>query len=257
MMKRTFLTLCLIVAITSSTVCAEETIRLATGEWSPYTSENLKYSGVVSRIVTEAFALQGVKAEIEILPWGRAMAVAVEGESNGTFPWFYNTERAKNLLISDEVMSTKYVFFHLKSYPFEWNTFDDLIGVDIGATVEWFYGKKFESAEKTGKISVERAPSLEINFRKLLGGRIHIFPSEPHAGYSLLNKSFNIDDIRKLTFHPKEFHNKSLHLMLSKKNQKNKQMLKLFNQGLKQLKESGRYARYFEESKKGDYVIKK
>ncbi len=38
-------------------VFAEETIRLASGEWEPYQSQHLKYNGVASRIVSEAFAM--------------------------------------------------------------------------------------------------------------------------------------------------------------------------------------------------------
>ena len=46
---------------------AEETIRIAIGEWPPYTSKELKHYGVVSRIVAETFALEGVKVVILLL----------------------------------------------------------------------------------------------------------------------------------------------------------------------------------------------
>ncbi len=49
----------LYLAVSSSSV-AEETIRLTNGEWPPYLSKNLKYYGISSRIVTEAFALEGL-----------------------------------------------------------------------------------------------------------------------------------------------------------------------------------------------------
>ncbi len=44
----------------------EETIRLTNGEWIPFLSEDLKHYGVISRIVKEAFALEGMKVEYVI-----------------------------------------------------------------------------------------------------------------------------------------------------------------------------------------------
>jgi len=236
---------------------AGETIRLSTGEWNPYTGEDFKYFGVTCRVIIEAFALEGVKAEIEFLPWGRSMAVTVEGDRDGTFPWLYKSERAEELYLSDEIMMTRYVFYHLKSYKFDWKTVKDLEGIDIGATVEWFYGDEFEKAEKTGKISVERAYSNEINFKKLFGNRIKLFPLEPDGGNAILNKEFTAEERKRLTYHPRSFEAKPLYLMLSKKDKKNERLIKLFNKGLKRLRESGKYDQYHEESRRGDYIIKK
>jgi len=39
----------------------------------------------------------------------------------------------------------------------------------------------------------------------------------------------------------------------SRKVEKNKRMLELFNKGLKQLKAAGKIDRYFSESRRGDY----
>jgi len=38
-----------------------ETVRLTSGEWAPFTSEHtLKHNGLVSRIVRDSFALEGI-----------------------------------------------------------------------------------------------------------------------------------------------------------------------------------------------------
>jgi len=49
-------------------VLAGETIRLANGEWVPYQSKSLKHCGAVSRIVTKAFASEGITVEYEYFP---------------------------------------------------------------------------------------------------------------------------------------------------------------------------------------------
>ena len=162
--------------LTSTGIFAEETIRITIGEWAPFLSKDLKHYGLAARIVTESFALEGVKVEYGFFPWARSKFFAQEGEWDGSAVWMHNSERAKDFLFSDSVVEVKNIFFHLKSYSFDWNTIDDLKGIPIGGTIEYSYGEEFQNAEKTGEIEVQRAPSDEINFRKLLAGRIKIFP---------------------------------------------------------------------------------
>ena len=73
--------------IFSSSLSANETIRIANGEWPPYLSKELKHYGVASRIVAEAFALEGVKVKYGFFPWGRAYAVVQRGEWDGSVIW--------------------------------------------------------------------------------------------------------------------------------------------------------------------------
>ena len=232
---------------------AEETIRIAIGEWPPYTSKELKHYGVVSRIVAETFALEGVKVVYGFFPWARCKYYAKEGEWDGTAVWAHSPERAKYFLFSDPVIEVKYVFFHLKSFRFDWNSYEDLKGIAVGGTIEYNYGKDFQSAEKSKKIKVQRAPSDEINFKKLLAGRVKIIPIELDNGYQLLQKKFRPEDIQSLTYHPKPVSLTYNHLMLSKKVKRIQRMLKLFNRSLKRLRESGKYEQYFAESRRGKY----
>ena len=47
---------------------ADEVITLTSGAWLPYLSECAPHHGVVSRIVTEAFALEGVRVNYIFRP---------------------------------------------------------------------------------------------------------------------------------------------------------------------------------------------
>jgi len=236
---------------------AEKNMRIATGEWDPYISKDLKYFGIVGRIVTEAFKLEGVNVEYGFFPWARAMDLTKSGEWDGSAVWVYNTERAKDFLFSDTVIAGKAVYFKLKSYPFDWETIDDLKGIHIGATIEYSYGKIFDSADKSGKIIVQRAPSDVINFKKLLAGRIKIFPNNLEVGYSLLNKNFSQKEIQLITHHPKYYQVSEYHFIILKNSERGKGFLKLFSKGLKRLKESGKYEQFLAESRRGEYIIKK
>ena len=229
-------------------------IRLASGEWAPYQSKNLKYYGVASRIVTEAFTLGGIKVEYNYFPWARSFENAESGEWDGTFLWFNTRERRKAFYISDPVIEIQYVFFYLKSELFDWETIDDLQGIFIGGTLKYDYGMAFQEAEKTGKIKVERTPNDELNFHKLLKKRIRIFPNDLDAGYAIIRKNYTPEQAKLFAFHPRPLKSAPHHLLLSKKIERNKKLIKLFNSGLSRLRKSGKIKLYLKESRRGDYV---
>ncbi len=77
---------------------AEETIILANGEWLPYQSKELKHYGVASHIVTESFALSGIKVKYKFRPWKRAYEETKEGGFYGSFLWTQSEERQVFLL---------------------------------------------------------------------------------------------------------------------------------------------------------------
>lgn len=235
---------------------AEQKVRITNGDWPPYLSENLKHYGVISRIVTEAFAVHNVVVEYDFFPWGRAYVLAKEGDWDGSVVWYYKEERAKDFFFSEPVIEMKQVFFYLKSSSFNWKTYDDLKGIYVGATIGYFYSESFDKAEKAGKILVERVHTDLINFKKLLMKRIMIFPSDLDAGYYVLQRDFKKEDVELITHHPKLIAAKQSHLILSKKIKRNERLIKLFNKGLRALKENGKYDQYLIESRRGEYLKK-
>ena len=232
---------------------AAEPIRLASGEWSPYQSQHLKHFGVASRIVSEAFALAGIQVEYGYFPWARSLENAESGKWDGTFLWFDTPERRKLFYISDPVVDIQYVFFHLKDYPFDWQTVDDLKGIFIGGTLKYDYGETFQSAEQAGTIKVERAPSDELNFKKLLEGRIQIVPNDLDAGFDIIRQHFTPEETKLFAYHPQPVKLAPHHLLLSKKIKRNQQMMAHFNRGLAQLKASGKMKQFLAESRRGAY----
>jgi len=136
-LKQILMILCLTVTFTVSSSFAKErnapqTIRLAIGEWAPYHSSNLKHYGLGSRIITEAFALEGVQVQYDFFPWARSLFYVESGDWEGSGIWYYSPKRAQYSLYSDTVLEFSYVFFHLKSYSFDWTIIEDLQEIPIG-----------------------------------------------------------------------------------------------------------------------------
>ena len=226
---------------------AQQTVRLAVGEWEPYVSQNLPQKGLIARIITEAFALEGVKVELGFFPWARAKALAKQGEWDGTFPWVHSDKRAEEFLFSDAIIANQGVFFHLKSFDFQWREYTDLQGLSSGATSGYNYGDGFNEAQKNGTLAVQTVPSDELNFKKLLRKRFDIFPSNLHVGYQQIKNNFSPVDAEKFTHHKKVLTDNELHLIFGKNSAANRGFLKAFNKGLQKLKASGKFDQYLAE----------
>ncbi|WP_200373846.1 substrate-binding periplasmic protein [Thiocystis violacea] len=232
---------------------AEDRIRLTNGEWPPYFSSHLKHYGVGSRIVSEAFAMEGVRVEYGFFPWKRSLKLAEEGTWDGAVGWDKNPERERKFHVSLPVWEAPWVFFHLKSLSFDWIDFDDLRDLRIGGTLGYMYSRGFFEAESSGRIKVERTTSDELNFKKLRGGRIDVFPQLMDIGYFQLHELYDPETVDLFTHHDIPIGKHCDYLLLSRHGERNTEMMERFNRGLKKLRQSGKYEQYFDESRRGEY----
>lgn len=226
---------------------SQEMIRLGVDEFLPYISQNLPGYGFLPRIISESFALSGVKVKYHFVPWKRALITAQRGSLDGTPAWFRTPEREQLFYISAPLVDDSQSFFHLREFPFEWKTVDDLKGISIGATLGYDYGDAFTSAEKMGQLKVRRVTRDLQNFKKLFAKRIMVFPMNTFAGYAILHKNFDSKMVSLVTHHSLPIRSEPLYLLLSKKNPRNEQLIQLFNQGLKTLRKNGTYDQYVKE----------
>lgn len=230
----------------------EPEINVSTGEWAPFMSKKLKNYGFVTHIVTEAFSMVGVKVNYNFCPWPRAMSFTKMGRTISSSAWYWNEERAKDFYFSDPLFIERQVFFHLKEMPFNWKNITDLKGKRIGAMIGYFYGEKFKNAEDTKLFTVERISSDELNFKKLLAGRVNIIVTSLFVGTHILRKKFSKNVVSRITYHPKSVNDGPLHLIFSK-NAKGLEWRAIFNQGLAKLKSSGKLDQIYNSALKGEY----
>lgn len=225
-------------------VCAAETVRMSIGDWEPYTSPTNPKGKLLEKVVTEAFKLEGVDVKYEYLPWKRSYTNVEDGESDGTFPWNKSVDRdnafylPKMSLIKDDS-----VYFHLKSKPFDWNTMDDLKKYSVGVTV----GYKEEKIYQDKGISASSVPSEDMNFKKMLAGRIDVYQTSKVVGYSFINKLFTPEEAKLFTTHPKPVEVAEYFILFSKKAPNGKAMADKFDAGMKKLKDSGAYKKILAE----------
>ena len=251
-MKKVIIVLAIL--LQSSFVISEEKVRITSGEWPPYISPSLKHDGVVSRIVKEAFTLEGVNVEYGYFPWKRSYDYANNGSWDGTIAWIWNEEREQIFYYSDPIFISKRSFFYLSSYSFDWKSMEDLKGIRIGAQLGSNYGTPFQEAEKSGLIDVVRVKNFHQLMYMLINKRVDVIPMSDNVAYYTLQKNFKPSEIQQVKKHPTPLDTKDFHLIMTKINKNNQIMIEKFNKGLGELKKTGKYDQYFEESQRGEYI---
>ncbi len=217
-------------------------VRLSNGEWAPYTGRDLPHQGCDSQVVAEAFALEGIRVEYSFYPWARSYLLSENGVVDGTLEWEGTAEQQRTHFVSSVAISKQqWVFFHRKDKAFTWNRLDDLVGLHIGLTLSYVYSDALVALQQQHPGMFTEGPSDLLNIRKLLTGRIDLFPMERAVGKYLLKTALSEKEQAELVENPKPLADFYPHLLLSRAIPENNQRMLQFNRGLQRLKESSRY----------------
>ncbi|AZZ90176.1 transporter substrate-binding domain-containing protein [Hahella sp. KA22] len=236
---------------------AKRVVRLTNGEWPPYVSQDLKYDGVVSLIVKEAFASEGYEVKFTFLPWKRALQSAQDGEWDGSILWAYREERTQYFIYSDPISSTQYVFFHLRNAEFDWKDFSDLKKYRFGLTLGYNYNDKFMDMVRNEEIAHDYASDIVSSFKMMFKHRVDVVPEDVEVGYFILSSEFAPGVDRMVTSHLKPLSEEKHYLLISRRVPDANELIEAFNRGLKKMRASGRLESLFEKSRMGDFIQKK
>ena len=226
---------------------------ISTGEFSPWTDSQSEHSGFTNRVIREALNRQGYSVEFRYWPWKRALEIARSGKVDATSFWYISAENKRDFLYSQAISEHKEVFFYLKQNNIpNWEKLEDLKELRIGATRGFTYTEAFWRLHKAGVLDVEEVDNDELNFKKLLRGRIHIFPAEEHVGWVELRHQIEKPETLVATL-TKPLANQLGHLLFPKVNEKSDVLVKAFNNGLQSMKDDGTFKKFKEELFKGIY----
>ncbi|WP_440029318.1 substrate-binding periplasmic protein [Chromobacterium amazonense] len=224
-------------------------ITLSNQEWPPYMGQELPYDGILSRLVKEAFARGGVDVAYRYYPNNRTLQSARNGQVDGSFGWAPTAERKRDLLYTLPVLSARMVFFQRKERPLAWSRWSELQGARVGITVGNFYSDDFDAQVKNGTLTVDNAPDDLINLRKLIAGRIDLFPIDQEVGKYLIAHHFSPAQGAELEAQNKTFWAAPLHVVIWRKHARGPELVERFNRGLKALQDSGDFERLLQETR--------
>jgi len=232
---------------------SEEPVRITIGEWTPYLSKELKHYGVAAHIVTEAFAKEGIEVQYKFLPWKRAEQYVISGEQEGSILWVRTEERAKVFLFTEVMLAGDAVFFHLKSFPFDWQTYQDLAKLRIGGLVSATYPWVEKAKEQGIHLKIYPVINEKQNFAKLLKQRIHVYGMDRLVGYNILQTHFSSEEAQKVTHHPRPVETWPYRLIFSKQVERSPRLVEAFNKGIQYLKKQKRIQKYLTDFEQGKY----
>lgn len=232
---------------------ADTTVDISVGDWPPFIAESLPHSGFVAHLISDIFAEAGYQVEFYFRPWNRTYLEAATGQRDATAVWMFEPERTDDFYYSEPVLKERFVFFHLKDRPFDWNILDDLAGEQLGGSLAYSYGPAFDAALERGVFELQRVATNKQNFARLLLGRIDVVPEEVSVGYHSLRRDLPPEQADRITHHPKPFLENDSFVLFPRVSSRSPELLRVFNETLEKFRASGRYQTYFDRFDAGEY----
>lgn len=225
------------------------TVTLTMHDYPPFISTDLPHGGLLTHIVVESFKAANVKVQLEKVPSNRAITGVMLGMYDGAFGWAHTPERDRKLLYSKSSIYTfRMVFFQRRAMVINWENLADLKGYQIGATLGDHYSDEFARLHASRVLQVQEAASDLGNMRKLLLGRIDLFPMEEEAGQALIRSALTPAEQARLTYQSRPLATIPTYLVLRRDLPRAQELLDRFEQGFRQFSESGQLAKAMKEA---------
>ena len=240
-MRRLLIALTTMLLMASFSATATERVKILTGEWAPYTSENLEGYGFFAEIITAVFEEMGMQVDYEFHTWKRCESLLKSGEAFAAMPYVVTEERKKYYDFSNVVAVSTGRFFYLKAKIHEevlWEKYTDLKPYRVGGVLGYWYERPFIEA----KLTVEFVQAEEGIMKRLQAGRVDLVPMDELVGWAML-KNIAPNELADFDTLKKPINVSELHLMISKNYPNANEIREKFNVALKTIKRNGVYSR--------------
>jgi polar amino acid transport system substrate-binding protein len=181
-------------------------------------------------------ASQGHQAKIQIFPWTRVLSYLRSEKVDGIIAIWHSKERDSFIRFSDHYLTNDLVFISHVKRPFEYRKFSDLKGKKVGVIHKYAYDEEFNSS----KIYMRDVGfALSSNLEKVYRGRIDITLDDFYVLKHALKKNKELRN--SIYFSKTPLKQTKLYFGTKKGTQKGEKLIKIFNQGLKEIKANGTY----------------
>lgn len=232
---------------TPAPAVAAETVTLATLEWEPYIGPNMPEQGYVHEIVVQAFKRGGYKAEVQTLPWARAVAMAEGGKVDGLFPEYYDESRKEKFVFSEEFPGGPVGLYKRKDNPLTYaadprlkqkEALQGLKELKIGVVRGYVNTAEFDAATYLQK---EEVSEDELNLKKLFNKRLPLIFIDKFVAQHLIKSKFP-EYAAELEFMEPPLEVKNLYICFAKAAPNYEEKINKFNEGLRAMKKDGSLA---------------
>jgi len=194
-----------------------DVLAVATGEYAPFTDPSAPDGGIVNRRIRQIAEAAGYEVEFRYMPWMRALEQTRSARFAATSFWYYKEDREAEFIHVGPVVRDRVVFFRRSDVDMpDWSRLEDLGGLTVGAVSGYTYTTEFWDLADAGLLNVEIAQSDEANLRKLLAGRIDVYPMSKESGRVLLLRLFSEAEIGRIEVDPRPLMVTEGHLLVSR-----------------------------------------
>jgi len=241
------LTLLIVVGIGTQARCAGRTVVLTSLEWPPYTGVALPDAGASGKVVRSAFESMGYAVEVRYFPWKRAVDLALhDPDVDGIYPEYVSSFRIGQFLYSDEIGSSPVGFAEYAGRDIVWERLEDLSGLGLGTVKGYVNTESFDRMVADGDLVVDESVSDPLNLRKVLGGRVDLAVIDVNVfRYLCLTDDSIRPNAHLLMINPRLLGINSLHVCF-KMGGRGRELLRVFNEGLKRISAGNVQSRYLE-----------
>lgn len=206
--------------------------------FAPFSMPGNYNDGIITELVKESFKLIGQDIEMEFLGLNEVKGATFNGKYAAAFPCQKSDRDARTLKFSEPIYEVYNVFFAKKDADVNFSSPRKLRGSKVALVTGYninelgeFYKKKY--------ITIRPVRSLEEAFKLLQKGEVDLVATSQLAGFGVIknSKSLQVDEFKVL---PEQIGSSSLHLAVSIKNPSGNEIIRAFNEALKQLKDSGK-----------------
>lgn len=232
--------------LTSSALVAAEELKVAISRWSPYVDSKLLNGGLGIDVVTSVFKKAGYNLKISSEKWPRNMEGVKMGHYDVIAMAWYSEQRAKSLDFTRAFLHNKLKFLVRSDSGIQFNNYGDLQGKLVGVVKKYAYGGDFKKATNFMKLS---ANHVIQNINSVLKKKIHATIADERVLIYKIN-SMMIHNKPLFKILPKPVSIKGLHVAVSRKNPKHKEIVAAFNKALLEMKQDGSYLKILQRHQK-------
>ncbi|MBL8507058.1 MAG: transporter substrate-binding domain-containing protein [Chitinimonas sp.] len=226
---------------------AAQPIRLATGEWPPYTGATLPHGGLAEHIITSAFAASGQSVSYLRLSWKRGLEMARQGKADGAILWSCRDQASQpDYLVSQPIIRSEVVLLRRVGRVLDLKHPDKARGFRLAYPDMYAYEgiPAYAQLLKASGIPPLILSSDQAGIQALLNDRIDAYPVDRQVGLYLLHQAAPTvwQDMVTQLAQPLSQHD--LCVLLHRRHPDAGNWLAALNQGLAKLRSSGQIDRW-------------
>ncbi|EKD25495.1 MAG: extracellular solute-binding protein [uncultured bacterium (gcode 4)] len=228
----------------------KEQLIFVTSEYRPYVyMENGEIKGIVGEMMTTTLDEMGADYDILVYSWTRGQYLLDMGEIFGAFPYAITDARLEKYIFTDSMLDVKkakdiFYYYSEDTQALSNLEFEDLQKYRVGGIGGYYY---LDDLDQLG-ISYDLSSNEAECFKKLVEGRIDLFPIDERVGDDFIKR--NYPELEQ-NFHKSNLYfkakNPGNYIMLNKNHPLSERFTLAFNQMFYQLRTTGKIYNDFDE----------